>query len=56
MERSQFGPLDRPGQVNRRPIQASRRLPARVSLMQVDGPDGWRTLALHPNKEDPPVV
>lgn len=56
MERSQLGPLDRLGWVNPRPIQASRRLPARVSLMQAAAPDGWCTLALHPNKEDPPVV
>ena len=42
MERSQFGPFDRPGWVNPRPIQASRRLPARVLLMQAHVPDGWR--------------
>lgn len=42
MERSQSGSFDRPGWVNRRPIQATRRLPARVLLMQADVPDGWR--------------
>lgn len=42
MERSQFEPYDRLSWVDPRPIQASRRLPARVLLMQVDAPDGWR--------------